>query len=72
MLKAMVPNPTATKRRTACTEWLRVAQADWKVMGESARLRWRSRASCFHKAVTLSTKVNTAQAWITCTKRPGE
>ena len=72
MLKAMVPKPTATKRRTAWPEWLKVAQAVWKVTGVSGVGRRRSRDSCFHSAVTLRIKVTTAAPWITWISRPGE
>ena len=73
MLKAMVPKPTANKRLSAWSPWVNSLRAATKSTSASWGLpkRW-VRASCFHKAVTLSTKVSTAAPCTDRTKAPGE
>jgi hypothetical protein len=66
MLKAAVPRPTATSTRAALPPLTKAAQ---DMANEGRGSSWRVaaglRASCFHKAITFSTTVTTAAAWIT-------
>ena len=73
MLKAMVPMPTATRRRRACSPSTKLPQDSRKLTGFSATAgpRLGRRVSCCHSASMFSTMVATAEPWITCTSRPG-
>ena len=73
MVKAMVPSPTASKRRRVFGPWQKVCQASVNVWSTGVPgLRKALRGSCFHMATTLSTKVITATVCTTRMRRPGE
>ena len=62
MLKAAVPRPTATRKRSArpCAREARARSRRTTAAARSARLRRGVRASCFHSAMMFSTMVTTA------------
>ena len=66
MLKAIVPMPTATRRRTAWPPWLKVSHDSRKVgCCTLPEVRDGLRFSCFHIAAMFSTIVATAAPWMT-------
>ena len=73
MPKAMVPRPTAARRRSACPPWMKWCQDSRKPgCAWGAAPRGGRRVSCFHRASRFSAMVATAAPWMTWIRRAGE